>query len=86
MDKWEYEITSYPIADVLEAADRESNVIACDAKGVCFHKDMPQANKAAFVKILNDMGKLGWELLETHYTNELHCIWKRKITYHQLEH
>ena len=86
MEKWEYEITSYPIRDVLEAADNESRIIACDPKGVCFHKDMPEANKAVFLRILNDMGKMGWELLETHYTNELYCIWKRKLGFQQLEH
>jgi hypothetical protein len=81
MERWEYEIVSYPIRDVYDAAEKLSHVITCDPAGVCLYKDMPTASRNEIMRILNEQGEKGWELVETHYvdsTIDLVCIFKKK--------
>ena len=89
MERWEYEVFSYPIREVLEKAVKEAEVITCDPQGVCLHKDMPMVTREVFVKILNELGNMGWELVETHYngeSRELVCVVKRPKEFKQLQH
>jgi len=81
MERWEYDITSHRVDDMMGAADHASRVITCDPEGVCLSRDMPAASRAALRNLFNERGAAGWELVETHYgeeRKELACIWKRK--------
>ncbi|MDQ7823281.1 MAG: hypothetical protein RDV48_10840 [Candidatus Eremiobacteraeota bacterium] len=89
MDRWEYEIESYPVREVVGEAQKKATVIACDPKGVCLYRDMPTASREALVAILNERGSAGWELVQIHFnsaTAELACLWKRKTEHRQFEH
>jgi hypothetical protein len=86
MERWEYDVTIYPIKT---GSNQERGVIECDPKGICIQKDMPRTNKEAFLKVLNERGSLGWELINMDYrseTIELACLWKRKLEHRGLEH
>lgn len=89
MEKWEYEITIHPLKDVLSDAIKEAGTITCDPQGICMYKDMPSANREAVLRIMNQNGALGWELVETHFNHkntELLFIWKKKKLLSQMEH
>jgi hypothetical protein len=86
MERWEYDISVYPIKNEM---NQNKGVIECDPEGICMRKDMPRASKDAFLKVLNERGAMGWELVEMDYnvaTYEFACIWKRKIEHRGLEH
>lgn len=89
MERWEYEVVTYPIKEVLDTAAKDARVITCDPQGVCFHKDMPAITRELFVRMLNEQGNTGWELVQTHFNNaavELVCIFKRLKEFKQLQH
>lgn len=89
MQRWEYEIVSFPIKEVYDSAVKEADVISCDPGGICLHRDMPTVAREILVKKLNEQGNAGWELVESHFhsvKNELTCIFKRLLEFKQLQH
>jgi len=89
MERWEYEIDSYPIEQIVEGGKRSETTITCDPNGICIAKDMPSASLEPMIGLLNRRGSMGWELVETHYNSRavaLVTIWKRKKEFQGLEH
>jgi hypothetical protein len=88
MTKWEYDITSYSIEQVLalrrelgQAADDERPVMFCTDEGACFFDNMPNPNIRAIQQILNGKGAEGWQLVSVSFrTEEMVCFWKREVT------
>ena len=87
MKKWEYDITSYTIEQVLAMraqlgypAEEASPVMFCTDQGLCFFDNIPNPNTQAIKSILNGKGAEGWELATVAFrTDEMVCFWKRKV-------
>ena len=69
MTKWEYDITSYSIEQVLAMRDKlglppepERPVMFCTDKGACFFDNIPDANIQIIIDILNSRDLDGWQL------------------------
>jgi len=74
MNRFEYQITSYP-ADAFQKV-----VYFCSEKGVCGPEDLPAEEPQALVDILNEKGLEGWELIQLMFGNEgLLACWKRRL-------
>jgi len=89
MERWEYEIDTYPIEQVVEGMKKDGITITCDPQGICIAREMPSAGIEPIVALLNQRGAMGWELVETHYNSQsvaLVTIWKRKKEFKGLEH
>ncbi len=69
MKKWEYDITSYSIEQVVATRARlgyssqeERPIMFCTEKGLCFFDNIPNANTKAILHIINGKGAEGWQL------------------------
>ncbi|HOU23660.1 MAG TPA: DUF4177 domain-containing protein [Anaerolineae bacterium] len=86
MKKYEYDITSYSIEQVVAvreklgyAGTREEPVLFCTEKGACFFDNLPNANTKAIQHILNQRGAEGWKLVSVNFrTDEMVCFWMRE--------
>jgi hypothetical protein len=87
MTKWEYDITSYSIEQVLAVrkelglpADDARPVMFCTDEGACFFDNIPNPNIRAILQILNGRGLEGWELASVRFrAEEMICFWKREV-------
>jgi len=87
MRKWEYDITSYSIEQVLAMRDKlglppepERPVMFCTDKGACFFDNIPSANVQIIIDILNSRGLEGWQLVGVNFrADEMLCFWKREL-------
>ncbi|MBC7232888.1 MAG: hypothetical protein H5T68_06580 [Chloroflexi bacterium] len=86
MKKWEYDITSYSIEQVLAIREKlgyppeaERPVMFCTDKGMCFFDNIPNPNIHAILHILNSKGAEGWQLATiTFRADEMLCFWMRE--------
>ena len=86
MAKWEYDITSYSIEQVLALreklglpADGDRPVMFCTDKGACFFDNVPNANIQIILDMLNSKGAEGWQLVDVSFrADEMVCFWKRE--------
>nr|MBC7244019.1 hypothetical protein [Chloroflexota bacterium] len=86
MKKWEYDITSYSIEQVLAIREKlgyppeqEKPVVFCTDTGVCFFNNIPNPNINAILHILNTKGAEGWQLAAvTFRADEMLCFWMRE--------
>jgi len=74
MERFEYQITSYP-TDTFQKV-----VYFCSEKGVCGLDDLPANEPQVLVDILNEQGLAGWELIQLMFGSDgvLAC-WKRRL-------
>ncbi len=74
MKRFEYEITRHP-------ADRFSQVVYfCTETGECGLDQVPQDQTKVFAEILNERGRLGWELVQTSFGKDgAMTFWKREV-------
>lgn len=87
MTKWEYDITSYSIEQVLAQRDKlglpaeeERPVMFCTDKGACFFDNIPNPNIQVILDILNSKGAEGWQLVDVSFReDEMVCFWKREV-------
>jgi hypothetical protein len=87
MKRWEYDITSYSIEQVIamrekmgysEGGDRP--VMFCTDQGACFFDNLPNPNAKAIQHILNNRGAEGWQLAAVSFrTEEMLCFWMREV-------
>ncbi len=86
MKKWEYEIASYSIEQVITVREQmglpsgaEGQVMFCTDKGACFFDNIPNPNTKAIQHLLNQRGAEGWKLSGvTLRTDEMLCFWMRE--------
>jgi hypothetical protein len=88
MRKWEYDVTSYSIEQVLAVRDKlgypqegseDRQIMFCTDKGACFFDNIPHPNIQAIVHTLNGRGTQGWQLVSVNMrTDEMICFWKRE--------
>lgn len=77
MIQWEYQITLHAFPEIKEA--EEEQIIHCDQVGQCFVHDSSRVGVGWLETILHEMGKKGWELVQSGYHHrELLCIWKKR--------
>ncbi|MBM4428972.1 MAG: hypothetical protein FJ026_01315 [Chloroflexi bacterium] len=94
MKKWEYDVTSYSIEQVLAVREKlgyplqeasgpggeNRQIMFCTEKGACFFDNIPNPNIQAIVHILNGKGTQGWQLVSVNMrTDEMICFWKREV-------
>ena len=87
MTRWEYDITTYSVSEILSIRDRlglsgreeGARRIFCDSEGQCFFDDMPNPEMEAIKNLLDTRGSEGWELVQVvFHKEELICMWKRE--------
>jgi hypothetical protein len=86
MKRWEYDISSYSVDQVLALRDKlgypagaERPVMFCTDKGACVLDNVPSANTKALLHNLNARGAEGWQLSTvTFRSDEMICFWMRK--------
>jgi hypothetical protein len=75
MGHFEYEITKHP------AGSFEKLVYFCTETGECALDEVPADQTEILVKILNERGDQGWELVQIAFGKEgLMAFWKREVT------
>jgi hypothetical protein len=88
MDRWEYQITTHPVSEVLEVREELGHppdpagpqVVYCDTEGQCFFDEAPNPYVEAIVHILNGKGEGGWELVQIAFREaDFICIWRREL-------
>ena len=87
MTKWEYDIKSYSIEQVIAVRqgsglpdDDVRPVMFCTDEGACFFDNIPNPNIRAILQILNGRGAEGWQLVSVSFrTEEMVCFWKREV-------
>lgn len=94
MQKWEYDVTSYSIEQLLAVREKlgyplkeasglggeDRPIMFCTEKGACFFDNIPNPNIQTIVHILNDRGTQGWQLVSVNMrTDEMICFWKREL-------
>jgi len=88
MDRWEYQITTHSVSDVLKAREELGHppepggpaVIYCDTKGECFLDEAPNPYVDSIVHILNQRGVQGWDLVQVTFRQaDFICIWRREL-------
>jgi hypothetical protein len=88
MNRWEYQITTHPVSEVLEVREKLGHppdpsgprVVYCDTEGQCFFDEAPNPYVEAIVHILNDKGEVGWELVQIAFREaDFSCIWRKEL-------
>jgi hypothetical protein len=87
MNRWEFDITSYSVEQVLAtraklgyAPEAENPVMFCTDEGLCFFDNIPNPNAKAILHIINSRGAEGWQLVTVVMrTDEMLCFWKRPV-------
>jgi hypothetical protein len=88
MDRWEYQITTHPLEEVLKIREElgyppeeeSGTVVYCDTEGVCFFDDASNSYVEAMVHILNEQGERGWELVQIAFREaDFISIWRREL-------
>jgi hypothetical protein len=87
VDRWEYQITTHPVEEVLKVREELGHppdpagprVVYCDTEGECFFDEAPNPYVEAIVHILNQQGEQGWELVQVAFREaDFICIWRRE--------
>lgn len=77
MIQWEYHITVHQFPESSPSGGEP--IIKCDQSGQCFVHDAFRVGVEGLEKLLSEMGREGWELVQSGYHHrELLCIWKRR--------
>ena len=87
MKKWEYDITSYSIEQVIATREKmgypeieDRPVMFCTDQGACFLDNIPNPNTKAIQHILNSRGAEGWQLAAVSFrADEMLCFWMREV-------
>ena len=78
---WEYKVTNHVMEELKKCIESPTakKVISCDNAGSCMVNDVCALGTDTLASALNELGKEGWELINTNYHHgELLCIWKRQ--------
>jgi hypothetical protein len=86
MKKWEYDVTSYTIEQVVAMREKlgygtgeERPVMFCTDEGACFFDNVPNPNTKAILQLLNSKGTEGWQLATVAFrSDEMLCFWMRE--------
>jgi len=74
MSSYEYRITRHPAEAFRQVA------VFCSDDGACKLEDIPDAQTRILTEILNDLGREGWELVQTLFgRGGMLAIWRRKL-------
>jgi hypothetical protein len=74
MKEFVYEISFHPLQ--VESKMR----IFCSAEGDCSVEDVPDSDSMAVIRVLNERGRDGWELIEILFGRDGYiCFWKREM-------
>jgi hypothetical protein len=81
MKGYEHTITVHDRREILgsvtPAATPPSRVY-CDAEGICFFDEAPNPYLHAIIKLLDESGRDGWELVQViPREQDLICFWRR---------
>ena len=80
MTTWEYKVTNHVIEELKKCVEspKSKKVISCDEAGGCIVNDVCKIGTDTLASALNELGKVGWELIRSDYHHgELLCIWKK---------
>ena len=82
--RWMHAITIHTREELEAARDRlglstvPEPVALCDEQGVCFFDEGPDPNARILASILDEQGKLGWQLVQIDYRRDRFiCTWRR---------
>lgn len=83
--RWLYDLTIHSAAEVTDIYSKEQTreiqprVISCDAQGHCFYDDVLRPNMQPFLRLLNNKGSEGWELVQySFHGGNLYLLWKKE--------
>jgi hypothetical protein len=83
MEKWEYDISVYTLAQIVSLAEADTaggRVLFCGAEGQCFFDDAPNPYMQAITETLNERGQSGWILAQTVLRQkDMICFWRRPV-------
>jgi hypothetical protein len=82
MPNWRYKVTVHEAEDILERLSKVMEdvppAIYCDDEGACYFDEGPNPFTAAIERLLSEIGKQGWELVQVMFRpGQMICFWKQ---------